>query len=116
MAGAPEDGVTVGRGGGGVAAREEGTKGGAAGAGNGDALGAEKLGAPAGLNGGSGGGGVNSGSSDDGDGGVAVAAAVERSIASGLGRGLAGASAVRGAGCAAGRWEEGANAAESQPD
>jgi hypothetical protein len=104
--------VAPGRGG--VAAREaEGTKGGTAGAENGGAAGTAKGGAPAGLNGGTGEGGVNSGSSDDGDGGVAVAAAVVRSIASGLERGAAGASAVRDGGGAVGRWEE---AAEGGPD
>ncbi|MDQ6689225.1 MAG: hypothetical protein M3Z18_01810 [Gemmatimonadota bacterium] len=81
---------------GGVGDREvDGTNGGAAGATKGWADGAEKGGAPAGRNGGRGGGGVNSGSSELGDGGVAVAAAVVRSIDSGLGRGETGASAVR---------------------
>ncbi|HEY8852619.1 MAG TPA: hypothetical protein VIM36_10585, partial [Gemmatimonadaceae bacterium] len=87
----------------------EGTNGGAAaGAGVGDALGAENGGAPAGLNGGSGGGGANSGNTEAGDGGVAVAEAAERSSASGLGRGLAGASMFRGVGGADVRCEEGA--------
>jgi hypothetical protein len=88
--------VTTARG---VATLEaDGTNGGAAGAETGGAAGAEKGGAPAGLKGGSGGGGENSGTSDDGDGGVAVAAAVVRSIDSGLGRWAAGVSAVRSGG------------------
>src|SRR5258705_10527767 len=56
-----------------------GTKGGADGAGNGDDAGDEKDGAAGGV--------ANSGSPGVGDGGVAVAAAVARSIASGRGQG-----------------------------
>ena len=100
----PEDGVTTGRGG--VGDREpDGTKGGDAGALKGAAAGADAGEIPAGLNGGRGGGGVNSGISDAGDGGVAVAAAVWRSMDSGLGRGAADVSDVRAGGNPSGPWE-----------
>jgi hypothetical protein len=105
----PEDGVTIWRGG--VGDREpDGTNGGDAGTENGAAAGVGAGETPAGLNGGRGGGGVNSGISEAGDGGVAVAAAVLRSMDSGLGRGAADVSEVRAGGNPSGPWEVEADA------
>jgi len=63
------------------------------------------------MNGGTAGGGVNSGSPDVGDGGVAVAATEDRSTDSGLGRGAAGTSAVRGGNAGGGDAGRGGGAA-----
>jgi len=100
---------------GGVAGRGElGTNGGApAWLGAGGATGVGRGAIPEGLKGGCAGvcgAGVNPGSPDAGEGGVAVAAAVVRSIDSGRGRGTAGTSADHGCcGGPAGRGADGAD-------